>query len=48
MELYKAEHGKEPENIVKLVGEDRAKIYEAHKAEVQDEFTSTSASGDAK
>lgn len=48
VELYKAEHGKEPEDIVKLVGEDRAKIYKAHKAEVQDEFTSTSASGDAK
>lgn len=48
VELYKAEHGKEPEDIVKLVGEDRAEIYKAHKAEVQDEFTSTSASGDAK
>ena len=48
VELYKAEHGEEPEDIGKLVGEDRAKIYKAHKAEVQDEFTSTSASGDAK
>ena len=49
VELYKAEHdGKAPEDIAELVGEDRAKIYEAHKAEVQDEFTSTSASGDAK
>lgn len=48
VELYKAEHGKAPEDIVKLVGKDRAKIYEAYKAEVQDEYTSTSASGDAK
>lgn len=48
VELYKAEHGEEPEDIGKLVGEDREKIYKAHKAEVQDEFTSTSASGDAK
>lgn len=48
VELYKAEHGKEPEDIVKLVGKERAEIYKAHKAEVQDEFTSTSASGDAK
>ncbi len=48
VELYKAEHGEAPENIGKLVGKERAEIYEAHKAEVQDEFTSTSASGDAK
>lgn len=48
VELYKAEHGKEPEDIVKLVGKERAEIYKVHKAEVQDEFTSTSASGDAK
>ena len=49
VELYKAEHGgKAPENIAKLVGEDRAEIYKAHQAEVQDEFTSTSGSGDAK
>lgn len=50
VELYKAEHGKapEPEDIAKLVGKDRAEIYKAHQAEVQDEFTSTSASGDAK
>ena len=48
VELYKAEHGEAPENIGKLVGKERAEIYEAHKAEVQAEFTSTSASGDAK
>lgn len=48
VELYKAEHGKAPENIDKLVGKERAEIYKAHKAEVQDEFTYTSASGDAK
>lgn len=48
VELYKAEHGEAPEDIAKLVGKDRAEIYKAHKAEVQDEFTSTSASGDAK
>lgn len=48
VELYKAEHGKAPEDIVGLVGKERAEIYKAHKAEVQDEFTSTSASGDAK
>ena len=48
VELYKAEHGEAPEDIAKLVGEDRAKIYEAPKADVQEEVTSTSASGDAK
>lgn len=45
IELYKAEKGMEPDatEIVKLVGDKRAEIYQKHKDEVKDEYTTTPA-----
>ncbi|CAI3273972.1 hypothetical protein CIRMBP1230_01250 [Enterococcus cecorum] len=45
IELYKAENGEEPneDRIVELVGKKRAKIYQEHKDEVKDEYTTTPA-----
>lgn len=45
IELYKAENGEEPkaDKIVELVGEKRAEIYQNHKDEVKDEYTTTPA-----
>lgn len=45
IELYKAENGEEPNEgkIVELVGDKRAEIYQNHKDEVKDEYTTTPA-----
>lgn len=45
IELFKAENGEEPneDRIVELVGKKRAKIYQDHKDEVKDEYTTTPA-----
>lgn len=45
IELYKAENGEEPngDKIAELVGENRAEIYQKHKDEVKNEYTTTPA-----
>lgn len=45
IELYKAENGEEPNEgkITELVGKNRAEIYQKHKDEVKDEYTTTPA-----
>ncbi|XBG86208.1 prepilin-type N-terminal cleavage/methylation domain-containing protein [Enterococcus cecorum] len=43
IELYKAENGEEPNDakITELVGKNRAEIYQKHKDEVKNEYTTT-------
>ena len=45
IELYKAENGEQPNDakITELVGKNRAEIYQKHKDEVKDEYTTTPA-----
>jgi len=45
IELFKAEKGEEPneDRIVELVGKKRAEIYQNHKDEVKNEYTTTPA-----
>lgn len=45
IELFKAENGEEPneDKIIELVGKKRAEIYQNHKDEVKNEYTTTPA-----